>query len=129
MAQALVPDQADTISFPDWTPTVRGWLVVECTTKLAGDLDPGDDQKRESLFVRIRDVQTVGVISPATTVDSGDVHVPMVSVRNNGTQAEGFRVRMTIVPGRLCRHGECLCSADAVHTGGFRTLVADAAGL
>jgi len=95
---SLGPLETKDTTFPAGFVTGRGDATVKCSTMLEGDLIPADNKCEKPIFIRIRDVQTVGIIAPNTTVDSGVSYVPMVSVRNNGTQPEGFRVRVTIVP-------------------------------
>ncbi len=96
---ALEALESKDTTFPSGLLRARNWVVVKCSTEMAGDEFNNDDKKEESIFVRIRDVQTVGFINPTGgSVDSGLPIIPVVSVRNNGTQAEGFHVRLTIVP-------------------------------
>jgi hypothetical protein len=96
---SLGPMQPCDTTFPAGLLRARNWVTVKCSTELAGDEFNTDDKVQESIFVRIRDVMTVGFINPSgTSVDSAVPVIPEVAVKNNGTQAEGFHVRLTIVP-------------------------------
>ncbi len=93
---SLAPAENRLISFEPWTPSAPGGFNLRCSTRLDGDQANNNDRCSGSVFVHLRDVQTVGFINPSgTTVDSGVQVIPEVSVRNNGSQVEGFRVRLT----------------------------------
>jgi hypothetical protein len=42
----------DTVSFADWDASTLGTFGATCSTGLAGDVNPGNDAARESVFVR-----------------------------------------------------------------------------
>jgi hypothetical protein len=72
-----------TISFPNWTAT-RCNYVVSCSTELAIDQLPEDDQIAEMLTVRYDDVGVVSILAPQDTVITCNDYTPMVVISNNG---------------------------------------------
>jgi hypothetical protein len=88
----------DTLVFPGWTATVRGNNVTLCTTRLAGDANPGNDVCTSSVLVRVRDVGCRRIVAPLPlgTVDSSTAVVPACTLYNFGTAAESYAVRMRI---------------------------------
>jgi hypothetical protein len=93
---SLAPAENRLISFGPWTPSTPGGFNLRCSTRLSGDQANNNDRCSGSVFVRLRDVQTVAFINPSgPTLDSGAQITPQASVRNNGTQTEAFTVRLT----------------------------------
>ena len=92
----LAPGTTRTVSFTDWTATERGRLTSKCTTKLTGDMNPANDQVRDSVDVRVRDAATSAILAPMDTVDSGTVMVPRATIQNYGSHTETFDVRFLI---------------------------------
>ena len=87
------------VTFPNWTVTQRGTFAVTCTTRLTGDAVPANDRQAGTVSVRVVDAQAVSIDAPTGTVDSGTSVVPRATVRNNGTAAATFDVRLSIGPG------------------------------
>ena len=94
----LDPLETKDTTFPAALVSWSGTQAVMCSTMLDGDEIPNDNKMTKMVYAKVKDAKTVGVIQPGTQVDSGVGYVPMVSVKNAGTEAEGFRVRVTIVP-------------------------------
>ncbi len=46
----------ETLSFPTWRATQRGWNMFSAWTLLSGDEEPANDSTFDSLFVRVKDV-------------------------------------------------------------------------
>ncbi|MBM3321976.1 T9SS type A sorting domain-containing protein, partial [candidate division WOR-3 bacterium] len=85
----------DTVVFPAWT-VVTGATGVRCSTMLAGDMNRANDLVTAPLYVREYDVSAVAINVPTGNVDSGTAVRPVAQVRNNGTQAATFNVRLRI---------------------------------
>ncbi len=85
----------DTVVFPAWT-VVTGATGVRCSTMLAGDMNRANDLVTAPLYVRQYDVSAVAINVPTGNVDSGTAVRPVAQVRNNGTQAATFNVRLRI---------------------------------
>lgn len=73
----------DSVEFDSWLAGIRGWNTLVCSTRVAGDWDPGNDTLRDSVFVRVRDVAVDSTLSPDTLV-AADTVFPEVAVRNCG---------------------------------------------
>lgn len=84
------------ITFPEWTATERGQLVVSCSTELAGDDINTNDRYATQVMVNVYDLAVTLIIAPVDTVDSGTALIPKVQVRNFGNVADMARVRLTI---------------------------------
>ncbi|MBM3322004.1 hypothetical protein FJY69_00755, partial [candidate division WOR-3 bacterium] len=72
------------VTFPTWTALTRGTNAVSCSTELAGDVRPGNDQVTGLVDVRVRDVGAASVLAPSGTLDSGTVVTPVCTVANFG---------------------------------------------
>jgi hypothetical protein len=89
----------DTVLFPDWIASPLGWQVVTCSTMLAGDEQPGNDRRLDSVRVtRTVDAGVLAVIAPTGEVDSGTTVIPGAVVENCGTSPAVIPVRMRIAP-------------------------------
>jgi len=51
VGRTLVAGGVDTVSFADWSATATGTFAVTCSTELAGDVNSGNDSKRDSVVV------------------------------------------------------------------------------
>ena len=69
----------------------RGWCPMRCSTKLVGDQLPSDDRKRDSVFLRVRDIGAVRVTSPVGAILPGPV-IPSADVHNWGNLREACKV-------------------------------------
>jgi hypothetical protein len=56
----------ETLSFPAWRATRRGWNTFSAWTLLSGDEQPANDSASDSLFVRVKDVGITDVDVPDT---------------------------------------------------------------
>jgi hypothetical protein len=93
----LAAGAQQTVDFANWTASTLGSFTTKCSTALAGDRAPGNNQLIGTVFVRRLEVQTVAIIAPPETVAQGATIVPQATVRNNGnTIAPAFQVRFTI---------------------------------
>jgi hypothetical protein len=84
------------VTFPNWSAVQRGSHVVSCSTELAGDANPANDKKIDSVLVRVRDVGCRALLTPSGTVDSNAVLTPACTVYNYGSGAASYNVRMRI---------------------------------
>ncbi|MGQ9708648.1 MAG: hypothetical protein ACUVUR_07250, partial [bacterium] len=92
----LRPGELQMVQFASWTPLVKGRLLTRAVTMLPGDIDPTNDMLEDSIDVYLIDVQPTAILRPAGYVDSGAVIEPAVMVKNNGTSAASFYVRLQI---------------------------------
>ncbi|MCL6465490.1 MAG: hypothetical protein K6T77_01895, partial [candidate division WOR-3 bacterium] len=92
----LSPGESAVVSFADWTPMAKGTYATRAKTLLVGDEVPGNDEVEGSVDVYLVDVQPTAIISPVGEVDSGAVISPQVKVKNNGSSAASFYVRLQI---------------------------------
>ncbi len=92
----LLPGTSTLVTFPAWSAWPRGTQAIACSTELAGDMVPSNDRLSAVFSVRVLDAQAVTIIAPTGTVDSGTTVIPRASVRNNGTAAATFSVRISI---------------------------------
>ncbi|MEO0079344.1 MAG: hypothetical protein ABIK44_01525 [candidate division WOR-3 bacterium] len=88
--QNLAAGAVDTVEFLDWRARERGAVVVSCQTQLVGDVNPFNDRKDTFVFVRVRDVRPLAIVSPTDTVDSNALVTPQVRVTNCGTDTASF---------------------------------------
>ncbi len=94
----LGPFDSVLVTFSDWTATELGRFPTRCSTMLAGDMNPANDFRSDSVAVifRTNDVGAVRILAPADTVDSGAVITPVAVVRNYGLTTASFPVTMRI---------------------------------
>jgi hypothetical protein len=78
-----------------WAALDRGWVPMRCSTKLAGDQVASNNRKLDSVFVRVRDVGTVGITSPVDSIPSGPV-IPRADAHNWGNAREACKVYFRI---------------------------------
>ncbi len=95
----LAAGASQAVNFASWTALQRGTLATRCTTMLTGDMVPANNIATGNVFVRVLDAEAVSINAPTGTVDSGAVIAPQATVRNNGTQAATFNVRLNIGSG------------------------------
>ncbi len=76
------------VEFPPFELTGRGWRVVSCSTELVGDQAPDNDRKRDSMFIRVRDVAIAAIVTPVDTVPDSTWLRPECLVRNLGNVSE-----------------------------------------
>ncbi len=93
----LLPNEEREVNFGEWLARPRGFSVVRCTTQLPNDKNNENDQKIDSVFVRVRDIGVVAILAPQDTLDSGIAIIPKVVIKNFGTEpAEFFDVAFSI---------------------------------
>lgn len=86
-----------TVDFPDWTVAAgRGTFAMRCSTRLVGDMYPGNDTANGSVAVRIHDVDVTTISSPSAPVDSGETVPVRAQVLNRGSVQETFSVRFYV---------------------------------
>ncbi|MBM3313333.1 T9SS type A sorting domain-containing protein, partial [candidate division WOR-3 bacterium] len=91
-----LPGTATYVTFPNWNALPRGTLGVTCSTELAGDRIPANDQVSGSVTVRVRDVGCTRIIAPVDTIPFGTPVSPRAMVMNFGTVAATFTAKFTI---------------------------------
>ena len=86
----LAAGNASMVTFDTWTVSQpRGTYTMKCSTALGSDVNPNNDYRVGSVTIRVHDVGTVTINSPAL-VDSTD-SVPIGAViMNYGTEPETF---------------------------------------
>jgi len=91
------PSGSDTVTFAEWIASPPGWQTVRCSTALAGDENPDNDQLIDSVLVNAHiDAAAIEIISPVGTVDSGTVIIPCAKVANFGTSPAAIPVQLSI---------------------------------
>ncbi|MBN2538081.1 hypothetical protein JXB37_07395, partial [candidate division WOR-3 bacterium] len=91
---SLPPGDSAQVTFANWTAVPGNWTAA-CTTRLAGDRNPGNDRATSSFFVQHRDVAVLSVSAPSQA-DSGTAVVTVVTVANRGNTTENVDFRLTI---------------------------------
>jgi hypothetical protein len=85
-----------TFSFAPWSPGRRGLHAVVCSTGISHDFRPENDTATGSVTIRVRDAAGLRVLAPLGVLDSGQTALPVVRVRNAGSEAVSFGVRLRI---------------------------------
>jgi hypothetical protein len=88
----LSPGQEKTVNFANWQVRQRGTWVVNCSAYLRNDYNPNNNRKIETIFVRVRDVGVVSILSPTGIVDSGATCLPQAKIKNYGNTVESLGV-------------------------------------
>ena len=93
----LVAGGRETLSFaPNWSAArPRGSYNMACSTRLASDMNPGNNKATGSVAVQIHDVAARAIIAPSGVILPGSV-APQASVRNLGTVREAASVTFLI---------------------------------
>ncbi len=86
------------LTFPtinaDW---LRGNHSVSCSTELATDANPENDEREGQITVRVYDVGCLEILSPSGAIDSQASIEPSARIKNFGTEtANNFSVEMEI---------------------------------
>jgi hypothetical protein len=124
----LVAGESALVEFPVWEPRSLGQHAVSCSTELAGDEGPGNDCRRDSVTVMIRDVSVYAFTVPIDSTDSGQVYVPEAMVMNLSTGTTSIPVVMTLA-GNYCDTVVAESVAPETHvTVNFRPWVAGPRG-
>ncbi len=93
----LRPGDSMLVSFPAWVASPSGWLMVRCSTALAGDRQPENDQTTDSVLVVVhKDAAVTDIYAPSGVVDSGTAVVPWARICNYGNSPVVVPVRMRI---------------------------------
>ncbi len=90
------PGTARLVQFPPAAAWPRGTLDVSCSTRLAGDVNPDNNRRYDSCFVRVLDVGIRRLLLPSAGIDSGTVFTPACTLFNRGNVAASYPVRLTI---------------------------------
>jgi hypothetical protein len=94
---SLAAGDRETLSFaPDWSAArPRGTYGMACSTRLASDMNPGNNKSTGSVAVQIHDVAARAIVAPAGVILPGGI-APQASVRNLGTTREAVSVTFLI---------------------------------
>jgi hypothetical protein len=84
------------VTFPGWSAGPRGIHAVRCSTMLASDRQPANDQLTGQVDVLVADVGCAAIVAPAGAVDTNEVVTPACTVANHGTTTVSYAVRMRI---------------------------------
>ncbi len=97
VTETIPPGSTVQVSFQERTAAPRGWHPVSAETFLFGDINPENNVKLGNVFVEVRDVGVLSIVSPSDTVDSAAVIQPQVEIKNFGNVgADSFRVHFRI---------------------------------
>jgi len=96
-AKTLAAGAQDTVNFPSWTALERGTHTARCSTRLAGDNNSANDRATADVFVQVRDVGTIRIISPTGNLDSTTTLPVQAKVKNFGNTTESFYVHFRIL--------------------------------
>jgi hypothetical protein len=96
LEKTLLPDSEISFNFRPFSVEGRGLVIRTCTTNYPGDLVSENNYKRESTFIRVRDVGVAKICAPTGVLDSGAIVTPSCSVYNYGNTTESYSVRMKI---------------------------------
>jgi hypothetical protein len=92
----LAPGESTLVNFAGWTANQRGTHAVCCTTGLANDQNPANDEATGQVSVRVLDVGVTQMVAPSGNIDSGATVAPQVRVKNLGTGSASFPVTFRI---------------------------------
>jgi Secretion system C-terminal sorting domain len=95
----LGPGASQQVDFADWTAGPLGMQTVQCTTRLAGDMNPDNDMLTTSVFVQGFDVQPITIVQPTGIFNQGDTLTPQATVKNNGNTTVTLPVLLTVGDG------------------------------
>ncbi|MDW7988204.1 MAG: C25 family cysteine peptidase, partial [candidate division WOR-3 bacterium] len=84
------------VSFKPCTLNLRGYNFVSCSTEFTGDLNPSNDKKTDSIFVRVLDVAVTEIIQPVGIVESTATIIPKAIVKNYGNTTVSFSASFKI---------------------------------
>ena len=90
------PGTAQYVEFGNWEAAPRGRFDVSCSTELTIDLSLGNDAKRDSGFVNVKDIASYALVVPTDSYPKDTVVRPRASWRNCGTQPAGFEAWMLL---------------------------------
>ena len=84
----LNPGIVDTIEFDPWTIGPRGSYTAKCSTQLATDNNPADDELDSLFTVQVKDYGVSVITVPPDQVDSSATIHPKARIHNYGTTDE-----------------------------------------
>ncbi|MEO0074302.1 MAG: VCBS repeat-containing protein, partial [candidate division WOR-3 bacterium] len=97
LTDTLAPFVVDTLFFRSWTASVPGTHLVRCSVYAEMDDNPENDTLSTVVTVRVlSDATPLAVVSPPAAVESGSVHIPVVTVANRGTRIDTVPVHLWI---------------------------------
>jgi hypothetical protein len=91
MVDSLLPDDSTLVAFDTLRLIRPDTQVLQCTTALVGDEQPGNNALTDTFFVRYQDVGEDSIVAPRNTLDSTSV-TPVVRVINYGNDSATFPV-------------------------------------
>ncbi|MEO0131829.1 MAG: C25 family cysteine peptidase [candidate division WOR-3 bacterium] len=94
--ESHLPNTYRALSFSTCTLNLRGFNPVSCSTEYADDLNPSNDKKTDSIFVRVLDVGVTEIIQPIGQIDSTAQIIPKAKVKNFGNTSANFPVKFWI---------------------------------
>jgi hypothetical protein len=80
----LNPGDSAIANFPDWQALTRNGNRVECRTILSVDANPENNSQTGNIFVTVRDIGVIGILSPSGSVYQGTTIHPTTAVKNLG---------------------------------------------
>ncbi len=93
----LTPDEERTITgFPNWIANQMGDFEVRCTTRLTGDMIPGNDLLVDSVHVHKYDVAATQIVVPSGNLPKGRTITPTVHIANYGDMSATLNVTYVI---------------------------------
>ncbi|MCX8014524.1 MAG: C25 family cysteine peptidase, partial [candidate division WOR-3 bacterium] len=84
------------VFFKPCTLNLRGYSFVSCSTGFTGDINPSNDKKTDSIFVRVLDVAVTEIIQPVGIVESTATIIPKAIVKNYGNTTVSFSASFKI---------------------------------
>jgi M6 family metalloprotease-like protein len=95
---ALGPGAQTLLPFDPWLAEQMGSHTASCTLEMTGDMDADNDTGSAPVLVRVDaiDAEVVSIDAPAGPFDSGATVVPLVTVRNSGTDPVTIPAIVTI---------------------------------
>ena len=92
----LAPGATSLVTFDNWNAATPGSFTTTCSTRLAGDMVPGNNRLTGSVNVSSDDVGVFLVTAPTGSFDSTASVAPACSVRNYGLSTVSYQVRCRI---------------------------------
>ncbi|MCX7836935.1 MAG: T9SS type A sorting domain-containing protein [candidate division WOR-3 bacterium] len=86
----LIAGRETTLSFNQWLAIQRGKHYVRCSL-LISDFIPSNNQRIDSVFVRVFDIGIREILQPLGIVDSGTNTIPRARIRNYGNVNVNFK--------------------------------------
>jgi len=120
------------VTFSDWTAAPTGYYLVRCSTQLAGDSNPSNDRRIDSVRVAAPSALDVGVtqiVAPTGAVLPLSGVTPTAVWRNNGAGVAAFTGWFSIFAPNMSRVYSQSLTVSALASGRDTTLVFPSFGL